>query len=250
MLPRTGRSAALALLVGCTATLALSGCYIDAGRIQHRTHTYSISPQVQTLVVNDKVGAVDVTGGGGRVSVTERISYRHKVPDTTHAVHAGTLTLNSNCPVNETCSVGYHIRVRPGTTVRINDSVGSIGLATLTGQVTAHTNAGGIDLRSLSGSVQVTDHAGSINGSGLSSPAATLRTNAGDIGVTFSAAPATLVATASVGAITIRLPRGVPYAVNASATVGSAHVTVPRASGSAHMVTAHTRAGSVTVRPA
>ena len=80
-------------------------------------------------------------------------------------------------------------------------------------------------------------------------PTATLRTNAGAIGVTFSAAPATLVATASVGSNTIRLPRGVRYAVSASATVGSTHVTVPRASSSAHMVTARTRAGSVTVRP-
>lgn len=249
MFPRTGRTAALAVLFGCTAALALSGCYVDVGQLEHRTSTYSISPPVQTLVVNDQVGDVNVTGGAGRISVTERISYRHKLPDTTRDVRAGSLTLNSNCPVNETCSVEYHVRVPTGTTVRINDSVGNIRLAALSGQVNVRTKAGGIDLRSLSGTVQVTDHAGSINGSGVSSASATLSTSVGGIDVTFSAAPAAVAATVSVGSITLRLPRGVSYAVHADTTVGSTHVTVPQASSSAHIITAHTRTGSVTVQP-
>ncbi len=232
MFARTGRTAALAGLIGCTAALTLSGCHVDVGQPQHRTNTYSISPPVRTLVVNGQVGDVNVTGGTGRVSVTERISYRHKVPHTTHAVRAGTLTLNSNCPVKQTCSVEYRLRVPPDITVRVNDSVGNIRLATLTGQVIAHTNAGGIDLRSLSGTVHVADHAGSINGSRVSSATATLSTNVGSIDIAFSTAPATLVATVSVGSITLRLPRGVPYAVHTSTTVGSTHVTVPRARSS------------------
>jgi DUF4097 and DUF4098 domain-containing protein YvlB len=137
----------------------------------------------------------------------------------------------------------------PGTAVTINDSVGNLRLAAVTGPVTAHTNTGRIDLRSLSGTVRVTDHTGSVKGSGVSSATAALATDVGGIDVTFSAAPATLSATSSVGSITLRFPRGVSYAVDAGTTVGSTHVTVPQASTSAHIVTAHTKTGSVTIQP-
>jgi DUF4097 and DUF4098 domain-containing protein YvlB len=232
------------------AALTLSGCYIDVGQLQHRVSTYSVSAPVHTLVVNGGVGDVNVTGGAGQVSVTERISYRHGVPHPEHAVRAGKLTLTSNCPGSETCSVEYHVRVPGGTAVRIDDGVGKISLAALTGQVTAHTNAGGIGLRSVSGTIQATDHAGSISGTGVSSAHATLSTNVGSIDVTFSAAPARVAATANVGSISLRLPGGVRYAVDAKTSVGSTHVTVPRSGGSAHTITARTQTGSVTVRPA
>jgi Putative adhesin len=248
MFVRMERAAALAALTGCAAALALSGCHVDSGQLQHQARTYAVSSPVHMLVINGWVGDVHVTAGTGRVSVTERISYRHQLPATTHAVRAGTLTLTGSCPVHQPCDVEYHVQVPPATTVRIDDRVGNIRLTALTGQVMAHTNAGGISLRSLSGTVQMSDHAGSISGSDMSSATAMLSTNVGSIDVSFSAAPATVAATTSVGSISLQLPRGVVYAVHASATVGSIHVTVPQASNSAHSITARTQTGSVTIR--
>jgi len=250
MFARTWGTVALAVLAGCAAALGVSGCHVDSGQLQHRTSTYQISSPVHTLVINDRVGDVLVTGGSGQVSVTERIRYRHQLPATAHAVRAGTLTLTGTCPVTHVCDVEYHVRVPPATTVKISDQVGNIRLATLTGQVSAHTSAGSMTLTSLSGPAQVRDNAGSIAGSDLSSATATLSTNVGSIDASFSAPPATLAATTSVGSISLRLPRGVAYAVHASTIVGSVHVTVPQAGNSAHSITARTRTGSVTVRPA
>jgi Toastrack DUF4097 len=249
MFTRTRRTAALAALTGCTAALAVGGCQVDTGQLKHQAHTYAVSSPVHTLVINDWVGDVHVTGGAGQVSVTERISYRHQLPATTHAVRAGTLTLTGTCPVHQPCDVEYHVRIPPATMVRIDDQVGNIRLTALTGQVVVHTRAGGMALRSLSGAVQVSDRAGSISGSGMSSASAALSTNVGSIDVSFSAAPATVAATTSVGSISLRLPRGVAYAIHASATVGSVHVAVPRASSSAHSITARTQTGSVTIQP-
>jgi hypothetical protein len=249
MFARRERTAALAALTGCVAALAVSGCHADIGQLQHRMRSYAISSPVHTLVIDDRVGDVHVTAGAGRVSVTERISYRHQLPATTHAVRAGTLTLTGTCPVHQPCDVEYHVRVPPATTVRIEDRVGNIRLAALTGQATAHTNAGGIALGSLSGAVRVSDHAGSISGSDMSSATAALSTNVGSIDVSFSAAPDTVAATTSVGSISLRLPRGVEYAIHASTTVGSTKVTVPQSSNSAHSITARTQTGSVTIRP-
>jgi hypothetical protein len=250
MFARTGRAGALAVLTGAAA-LAVSGCYVDAGpQLQDRTRTYPVSPPVHTLVVSNRVGDVHVTGGAGPVSVTERIRYRHQPPQTRHAVRAGTLTLTGDCPVSQACDVEYHVRVPPGTTVTIDDRVGNIRLSALTGQVRARTGAGGIALRSLSGAVQARENAGSISGSDMSSGTATLNTNVGSIDLAFSAAPATVAAVTGIGSILLRLPRGVAYAVHASTSVGTIHVTVPRAASSAHSITARTQTGSITIQPA
>jgi hypothetical protein len=249
MFARTGGAGALAVLTG-TALLAVSGCYVDPGQqLRHQAHIYRVSPTVHTLVISNRVGDVQVTGGAGRVSVTERIRYRHQLPQTTHAVRAGTLTLTGSCPISQACDVEYHVQVPPGTTVRIDDRVGNIRLTALTGQVRARTGAGGIALRSLSGAVQVRENAGSISGYDLSSATATLNTNVGSIDLSFSAAPATVAAVTSIGSISLRLPRGVTYAVHASTGVGTIRVTVPRAARSAHSITARTQTGSVTIQP-
>ena len=249
MFARTGRAGALAVLTGA-AVLAVSGCYVDPGQqLQHQAHTYRVSPPVHTLVISNRVGDVQVTGGAGRVSVTERIRYRHQLPQTTHAVRAGTLTLTGSCPISQACDVEYHVQVPSGTMVRVDDRVGNIRLTALTGQVRARTGAGGVALRSLSGAVQVRENAGSISGSDLSSATATLNTNVGSIDLSFSTAPATVAAVTSIGSISLRLPGGVAYAVHASTGVGTIRVTVPRAASSARSITARTQTGSITIQP-
>jgi len=241
------------VLSGGLAAFVLAGCYVNvsAGPLQHRTRSYSVTGPVQALVVDAHVGGVRVTGGGSaRISVTEHISFRHTVPVTTHRAAAGTLTLDSNCPAGETCAVAYDITVPRPLTVRVSDAVGTIRLSSLSGQVTAHTDAGDVDLASMSGPINITGMAGSILGQNVSSSSASLHVTAGTINATFSAAPATLLATATAGSVTLRVPGGVPYAVDASASVGSTQVSVIRSDASPHAITAWTTTGSVTIEPA
>lgn len=248
---RTAARMAIVGLAGSVAVSALAGCAVDVGAPQHRTNSYSVAGPPRTLVVNAHVGNVHVTGSdSGKVSVAERISFRGTAPSTSHRVSAGTLTLDSDCPALETCSVGYDITVPRAMTVRVTSNVGEIRLRSLSGQVTAHTNAGGIDLGSVSGPVEATGHAGSIRGQDVSSPRVTVRSTAGTIDVTFSAVPATVTATSVIGSVTLRVPGSVSYNVTASASVGSTHVGVRRSPASPHVITAATRTGSVTVEPA
>jgi Toastrack DUF4097 len=248
---RTAIKVAAVVLTGGVAAATLAGCSAGAGGVQHRTKSYSVSGQVQTLVVDAHVGGVHVTGGASaRVSVTEHISFRDTMPVTTHRAAAGTLTLGSSCPALDACSVGYDITVPRLVTVRVNDDVGTISLESLSGQVTAHSDAGDIEMGSVSGPIEVTGHAGSILGQDVSSARATLRMSAGRIEVTFSAAPATIAATVAVGSVTLRVPRNVPYAVDASTSVGSISVSVTRSAASPHTITATVTTGSVTIEPA
>ncbi len=244
-----GSRLAGAVLASGLAAGMLAGCYVDVGTLQHRTRTYPVPGQVQTLVVHVRAGNVHVTGGPGRVSVTEHITYRHAVPATSHRVRAGTLTLASSCPTLETCAVGYDIRVPPGLTVRVSSAAGTIRLGDLSGRVTAHTDAGSIDLRSLSGPVTVSSRAGSVTARGLSSPTATLRSSAGSVDATFTAVPASVTATTAVGSVTVRVPGSASYAVRADTSVGSTNIRVHRDPRSAHTITASTRTGSLTIEP-
>jgi len=247
---RSAVKVAAAVLAGGIAVTALAGCYISVGALQHRTKSYSVGGQVQTLVVNAQVGGVRVTGGDSEtVSVTEHITFEHRAPSNTHRVTAGTLVLDSRCPALESCGVSYDITVPRAMTVRVFDNVGTIRLDSLSGQVTAHTNAGDIDLASVSGPIEISGHAGSILGQHVSSAHAVLRMSAGEIDVTFSAPPATITATAAVGSVTLRVPGNVSYAVSASSSVGSVQVSVIRNQASRHVITANTGTGSITIQP-
>ncbi len=103
---RTVMRLAAAAITGGLAVSVLGGCYVDVGALQQRTKTYEVPGPVQALVVNAHVGGVHVTGGAsGRVLVTEHLVFRHRAPVTAHATAARTLTMTSNCPARETCSV-------------------------------------------------------------------------------------------------------------------------------------------------
>ena len=51
MVTRTGRTAALAALTGCAAALAVGGCHVDTGQLQHQAHSYEVSSPVHALVI-------------------------------------------------------------------------------------------------------------------------------------------------------------------------------------------------------
>jgi hypothetical protein len=236
---------AAALIVG------LSSCALSIGGLQHRTNSYSIGSQVTTLVVMDQAGDVHINGGSSdTISVTEHISFHGTAPATTHRIAEGTLTLDSNCPAAETCTVRYSITAPRAITVRVTDSAGDVGLGSLGGPITVHVNAGKISLSSLAGPVDATINAGSITGQQLSSANASLHVSAGEIDVTFSEPAAAITATSDVGAITVRVPGTVTYNVTADATVGNVHVAVSRSSAAAHRITASTKTGSITIEPA
>jgi len=103
---------------------------------------------------------------------------------------------------------------------------------------------------SLSGPINITGQAWSIFGQNVSSRSARLHVAAGTIEVTFSAAPATLTATATAGSVMLRVPGSMPYAVDASTSVGSTEVSVIRSAASPHAITASATTASVTIEPA
>jgi len=199
----------------------------------HRaTTTYQVSAPVSTVVVDGHVGNITVTGGSGPgISVTQQVDYSRTPPTTTRTVSGNTLTVTYSCPTQVVCGVAYTLEVPRSVAVQVSAGAGSIHLAGLAGNVTAKADVG------------------LINATGLTGASASLTTNVGAISASFAAAPATVQASARIGAITLRVPGIVSYKVSANAHLGKATVSTQQSPSSVHAITATTDVGAIDIAP-
>ena len=235
-MPRGSRSAAVAGIAACAVLPLLAGCgtlkQIGAGAHNAPATTFTVSAHVTTVVIKGGAGSIDVTGSARRtVMVTQQASYSKTPPATTRNVSGSTLTLGYGCPSQLVCSVSYVLQVPRGVAIRAGTQAGSVTLTTLAGPVTAQTDAG------------------LITADGLTSPTADLKSNAGGIVATFTAAPGSVHASTNIGAITVNVPNSVSYKINTHTYVGSSTVTVPKDAGSPHVISASSDLGSITIGP-
>lgn len=212
------------------AGLTIAGCGTTIGT--NTENTYTVTEPVTSLKINNLVGSIQVEGADvTTISVTEKLTYTGSAPKTNHSVSDRRLTLSYTCPsgINVSCSVSYLVKVPRRIAVQIDDNVGAVTLTGLAGQLT------------------VTSGAGNIDATDLASDVVTARSNAGTITLAFATPPTTVSAQAQVGSVTVQLPVGTAYAVDAGSQVGAVDVTVQGDPGSAHRVTAHSQVGLVTV---
>jgi proline racemase len=223
-----------AVLLAASA-LAVAGCDTSIGTgTAAKQGAYTITEPVTSLKIDNPVGNTQIEGTDATtVTVTEQLSYTDTPPQTSHSITSGQLRLSYTCPsgvVNANgCGVTYIVTVPRRIAVQIDGKVGATTLAGLAGQLTLISSTGSIDA------------------TGLTSGAVTARTSAGTITLGFTAPPTTVNAQAQVGSVTVQLPAGTAYVVDAGSQVGSVDVTVQRDPGSAHHVTAHSQVGAVTV---
>jgi hypothetical protein len=223
---------ALGVVLLTAAVLTVAGCDARVGTTTAQ-NSYTITEPVMFLKINNPVGNTQIEGtDAATISVTEQLRYTGNPPQTSYPITGGQLTLSYTCPgvfdVNS-CSVTYVVKVPRRLAVQIDDKV---GVATLTG---------------LAGQLTLTSSAGNIDATGLTSATVSARANAGTITLGFTAPPTTVDAQAQVGSVTVRLPAGTAYAVDAGSQVGTANVTVQRDPDSPHRVRAHSQVGAVSV---
>lgn len=219
--------ALLASLAGCGALGQLG-----AGAHDPPVKAFTVTARVTTVVINGGAGGIDVTGGDrATILVSQQASYSKTPPAVAHAVSGTTLTLSYTCPAELVCGVAYDVRVPRGVAVRASTAAGAITLSSLAGPVSARTSAG------------------LITATGLSSRAADLKSSAGGIVATFSAAPDSVTASTNVGPITLNVPSSAAYRIDTHTYVGTSTVTVPRNAASPHVISASSDLGSVTIGP-
>jgi Putative adhesin len=224
---------ALAVVMVTGSALVIAGCGTRMGSTTAQ-NSYTITEPVTSLKINNPVGNTEIEGtDAATVSVIEQLRYSGEPPQTSYPIVGGQLALSYTCPGRldgNSCSVTYVVKVPRRLAVEIEGKVGLVRLTGLAGQLTLNSSTGNIDA------------------TGLTSAAVTAQANAGAITLEFVAPPTTVNAEAQVGAITVRLPAGTAYAVDANSQVGTTDVMVQRDPSSPHRVTVHSRVGSVSVR--
>jgi hypothetical protein len=230
------RDAALRLSALLAVLLLLAGCdalgKTGAGSHNPPTQAFTVSARVTAVVIDGGNGSVEVTGSSrSTVSVAQQATYSSKPPSATHVLHGTTLTVSYTCPVQVVCGVSYDVQVPIDVALSVSTSAGAVTLTSLAGMVSARADAGlitAVDLRSA---------------------VATLKSNAGGVVATFSAAPRSLTATTNVGPITLTVPGSVAYRLNTHTFVGTSTVTVHRSDSSAHSISASSDLGPISISP-
>jgi hypothetical protein len=226
--------------VACTVlpiTLALAGC--DAiGKLGGSAHypaakSVTIGSRVTTLVIDAGSGSVNVTGANrSSIGVSEQASYSTKPPVPRQVLSGTTLTLSYGCVTELSCSISYTVQVPRDVAVRVSGGAGEVTLTSLAGAATAQTSSGLIT---------------AVN---LDSAEVSLKSDAGGIIATCSAAPRSLNASTKVGAIALTVPGSVAYKISTHTFVGTSTITVRKSARSPYAINASSDVGSISISPA
>jgi hypothetical protein len=141
------------------------------------------------------------------------------------------LTVTYTCPTQVVCGVAYTLTVPRTVAVQVTTGTGAIRLAGLAGTVTAKADVG------------------LVSATGLTGASVSLITSVAAVSASFAATPATVQASARVGAITLHVPGTASYKVAADAHLGKTTVSIPQSSSSAHVITATTDVGAIIIAP-
>lgn len=239
------RRASGLLMIITVAAAALGGCQANGdnstsdsassskGDGTGSRSTYTIDATVRTISFQGRAGRVSVHAKDGAISVTERSSYSSSKPVTSHAVSGDTLELREGgCPDRPTsgpCQVEWDITAPAGTVLDLRTNAGGIEVVGMGAQVTASSDSGGVE------------------GRDLNSRKVNAKADSGGVELDFTQAPDAVDAEADAGGVTITLPSGTAYAVQAQTGAGEKAVDVQEDPGSSHKIKATSGAGGIEI---
>jgi hypothetical protein len=210
---------------------------------------------------------VGQTAGGHRLLVTGTAHYslvRSRL--TWHRTAAG-VTVSSGCrfPAG-VCGANFTVTVPAGARTSLSDGSGDLTLSGLTGYVSAGSGSGNVNASALSGSASLGAGSGDIAGTALTGAHLTLGDGSGnitidgltsghvraddgsgDVSLTFTKIPASVYVKDDSGNVTLVLPRGALYNVNANTDSGNRNVGVRTSPVSRHLITVIDGSGDINI---
>lgn len=239
-----------ALAVTLLASVAACGASAsDDKDPEHR----SFALEGRTLTVDSDGSALElVSADVDEVEVTRWFEGRVVVggdPRVTWEMKDDRLELRVKCSgVVADCSAKHRIEVPRGVAVSVEEDDGSVTAKGFAEPLKIRTQDGSVRVSDSTGPLELYSDDGSVRALGVESRSVKAGTKDGSVKLELGAVPDLVESRSDDGSISIGLPREVSYKVTAGSDDGSVDVSVPRDEGSAHVVSAHTEDGSVTVR--
>jgi hypothetical protein len=230
------------LPLAAVAALSVSGCGLTFSSTEDDK-----TEHVAVTAVHINGGSGDITvqpGSAGEVRIHRRIHYNGSVPSgSTYHIDGGTLYLDTGCGHN--CSVDYDIRVPEGVTVTGNNGSGDVRLTGVS-TVDVEVGSGDLTVTRATGPVRLKGHSGDIRATDIRAASTDLTTSSGDINLDL-ATPGNVTAQAGSGDVTIRVPAGTAYRVDASTHSGDTRIAIPTDPNASYHLTLHAGSGDVVV---
>jgi hypothetical protein len=257
-LPRKPTVPARAVLVtGVVVALAATAtaCGVSASDDEHPDRR-SFAVQGNTLTVDSddsaleivaadehEAGTVDVTRWfEGKVAVGEEPKLRWSMDD-------DRLVLRTDCSgFVAACSARHRIEVPRGLRVKVESNDGNVRARGFEEALGIRTDDGSVHVTDSSGPLELRTGDGSVRAD-VTSRRVRAQTGDGSIDLALGAVPDTVESRTGDGSVTIALPRAT-YRVTTHTGDGAVDISVPRDDSSAHVVSARTGDGKVTVRNA
>jgi hypothetical protein len=220
------------LLVVCGVAVAVSEALTH-----ERTTTTTVARHIERVVIRTDTGNVHLEGSdGARVMVREHLRWMWRKPRVTTSVSGSTLAVSGSCPdagpLNR-CEADLDLAIPFDADVVVQGD---------SGDITAERLAGHVDLR--------TD-TGNVGGQELNPITARATTDAGDVDLAFSTQPVSVEANSDSGDVTVVVPAGGEYRVDATTDAGDVVVRdLIRNDRALRSISATADAGDVTVRGA
>ncbi|MFF7485216.1 DUF4097 family beta strand repeat-containing protein [Streptomyces luteogriseus] len=250
----TARTVALA---GAVAVLVagLSACGASAGDDTDPDHR-SFGLQGRTLTVDSDDSALEIVAAddnpAGKVEVTRWFKGSvvvGKEPRVTWDMRGDRLKLRLKCSgIVADCSAKHRIEVPHGITVKVEDGDGSVHARGFRDSLSIRTGDGSVRVTDTTGPLELRTGDGSIRAD-VSSRDVRTHTGDGSVRLELGVVPDRVESRSGDGSVTIAVPRA-GYRVTTETGDGGVEVSVPRDETSAHVVSARTGDGKVTVRTA
>ncbi|MGW0626949.1 DUF4097 family beta strand repeat-containing protein [Streptomyces sp. NPDC002758] len=247
----TVRAGAVLGVVGLLA--GVTACGASAGDDKHPDHR-SFALHGRSLVVDSDDSALEIVSSesnrAGSVEVTRW--FRGSVvvggdPRVTWAMKGDRLVLRVKCSgIVADCSARHRVEVPRGVAVRVEDGDGSVRARGFRDSLGIRTGDGSVHVTDSNGPLDVRTGDGSVRAE-VSSARVRVSSGDGSVRLQLGVVPDLVDTRSTDGSVTIALPRAT-YRVTTRTGDGAVDVSVPRDAASAHVVSARTQDGKVTVR--
>lgn len=270
-LPLT-RGRVLALAIGVPPVLAVVGFFGVNWVALAGQGSYPVRLNVpvtgSTAQVSTDSG--DLTVGqapGHRLRLTGTAHYsliRSKV--TWRRTRSGVFVSSSCRVLFGNCGFHFNVTIPAGARALLSCGSGDMTLNGLAGHVSASCGSGNLSATGLSGSASLgagsgdiggtalsgakltlSDGSGNITVGGLSSPYVHVTDGSGDVVLTFTKVPTSVYASVGSGNVTLILPRGVLYRVDAHTDSGNSNVNVQTSSVAKYRITVKAGSGDINI---
>jgi hypothetical protein len=217
---------------------------------QNQEHTYT-GRQPTKIVLNLSSGDITIRrGSAGQVTVHRQLQWTHSKPIIDEHWKGSTLTVKQDCRsgfLDVQCNLNYTLTVPQGVTVMATTASGNIQVADIRGPLQLKSDSGDVGAVNPVGDLTAKTESGNVTVSGARSGLVTAASQSGDVTLGFAVAPDKVSADSAAGNVSVAVPAGGSYQVQASTAAGSSNVSVPNNPSSPRLIHAYTAAGDVTV---